>query len=308
MSLELCVISQIMYLEEGEIQPGDEEKVDRFEKKISEWQRDVVGKDLVKPPTYDSQNVRPKKWKTEICNAFHEIERDFGGYWCQGEECQCNRSHWVIHASATTCWECMHDPCACDGPLIWDEAENAYYRFFVSGDGMVKQIIWMTEPTSDKGRMLFKRKEKKRKDRLEKEQDLEECHEKQKQAHDQGYCCFEHAKKMKQERQIKQDEKRRKKTKVDGPDLCIHCDEEPCAFIQIESRLCENDTIYYDEGEYNKDPVAYNSTRHKRAYQYAAYILWEGINYRKPHYSCVENGVRALFPPFDGKIMGYKKE
>jgi hypothetical protein len=73
-------------------------------------------------------------------------------------------------------------------------------------------------------------------------------------------------------------------------------------------KLCENDAIYYDEGEYGKDPVAYNSARRKRAYQYAAYILWEGINYRKQHYSCVEKGVCALFPPFDGKIMGYKEE
>jgi hypothetical protein len=41
MSLELCLIGKIMYLEEGQIQPGDEEKVDRAERKISEWQRNV---------------------------------------------------------------------------------------------------------------------------------------------------------------------------------------------------------------------------------------------------------------------------
>jgi hypothetical protein len=32
---------------------------------------------------------------------------------------------------------------------------------------------------------------------------------------------------------------------IDGPDHCIHCDEGPCVFIQIESRLCENDAIYF---------------------------------------------------------------
>ena len=46
----------------------------------------------------------------------------------------------------------------------------------------------------------------------------------------------------------------------------------------------------------------------KRAFQYAAFILWEGVSYRKRYYRCVENGVRSLFPPLDGKTMGYKEE
>ena len=44
MSQNVCLIGQIMYLMEGQIEPGDEAKVDRFERKISEWQRDAVGK------------------------------------------------------------------------------------------------------------------------------------------------------------------------------------------------------------------------------------------------------------------------
>jgi hypothetical protein len=71
---------------------------------------------------------------------------------------------------------------------------------------------------------------------------------------------------------------------VDGPDHCIHCDEDPCVFIQIESGLCKNNEIYFDEQHNVKDPVSCNSGRRKRAYQYAAFVLWEGINYRKPHY------------------------
>jgi hypothetical protein len=67
---------------------------------------------------------------------------------------------------------------------------------------------------------------------------------------------------------------------VDGPDHCIHCDEEPCVFIQIESRLCENDKVYFHEEDYAKDHVAYNSGRRKRAYQHAAFVLWEGISYQ----------------------------
>jgi hypothetical protein len=99
-----------------------------------------------------------------------------------------------------------------------------------------------------------------------------------------------------------------KGAKVDGPDHCIHCDKDSCVFIQIESLLCENDMIYYDSYEYENALVMYNSGRRKRAYQYAAFVLWEGINHRRPHYKYVENGVRALVPPPDGKIMGYKSK
>jgi hypothetical protein len=73
-------------------------------------------------------------------------------------------------------------------------------------------------------------------------------------------------------------------------------------------RLWENDEIYYDSGDYEKALITYNSSRRKRAFQYAAFILWEGVNYRKPHYRCVEDGVCALFPPLNGKIMGYKEK
>jgi hypothetical protein len=95
---------------------------------------------------------------------------------------------------------------------------------------------------------------------------------------------------------------------INEEEQCIHCDKDPCVFTQIEMRLCENDEIYYDAGEYEKAPINYNSSRRKRAFQYAAFILWEGVNYRKGHYRCVENGVHSLFPPLDGKTMGYKEE
>jgi hypothetical protein len=62
-----------------------------------------------------------------------------------------------------------------------------------------------------------------------------------------------------------------------------------------------------DEGEYSKDPVAYNSARRKCVFQYVVFILWVGINYPKSHFTCVEDSLHALFPPFDGKIMGFKR-
>jgi hypothetical protein len=64
---------------------------------------------------------------------------------------------------------------------------------------------------------------------------------------------------------------------VDGSDQCTHCNKDPCVFIQIESRLCENDEIYFEEDHYVKVPVWCNSGRRKRVYQYAAFVLWEAI-------------------------------
>jgi hypothetical protein len=53
--------------------------------------------------------------------------------------------------------------------------------------------------------------------------------------------------------------------------------------------------------------ITYNSARCKCVFQYAAFILWEGMNYCEPYYMCVEDGVHALSPPLNGKIMGFKK-
>jgi hypothetical protein len=174
----------------------------------------------------------------------------------------------------------------------------------------------MTQPTGDIATINYKRGEKRKKDMIEKEKEEDKCVENQRSVQDDGYCCHQHAtvakkehdeskQQMKKQKQMKKQPQNVKKS-IDGSDHCIHCDKEPCCFIQIESRLCENDEIYFDEEDYAKDRSAYNSGRRKRAYQYAAFILWEGVNYRKPHYRCVEDGVRALFPPFDGKIIGYK--
>ena len=223
----------------------------------------------------------------------------------------CKRTHWVLHDSPSICWDCVHDPCSCEAPLVWDDAEKAYYSFFLSCDGKTKKNIWMTEPDSDIEKVVYRQAEKKRKERIEKREDEENCQHNQQLAKEEGFCCYQHATEMKRESAVKLERKeksKRMKRTVDGPDHCIHCDEDPCVFVQIEARLGENDAIYYDAYEYKKDPSKCNSGRCKRAFQYAVFILWEGINYRKPHFTCVEDGVRALFPPFDGKIMGYKKK
>ena len=305
LNLNLFLVGQIMYLQYGDVNPGDEEKVARYERKISEWKRDVVDNLLTLPKL-------GQPTKEEMSHDIFKLENGFNGFWCQGDQCLTNRSHWVLHESKTTCWECMHDPCACKLPLVWDEDERAYYRFFLSVDGKTKRNVWMTEPTSDIQKIHWKRKEKKENDRIKKETEVEECAEKQEKAQNMGYCCHQHETQDKEENAEKEkkkaDRRKRQKStqKVNGPDHCIHCDDDPCVFVQVQSRLAENDAIYYDEHDFQKDPVAYNSGRRKRAYQYTAFILWEGVNYRQKHYTCVEDGVRALFPPFDGKVMGYK--
>jgi hypothetical protein len=298
-SLDMDLVSQVMYIQYGEVNPGDEAKVGRLESKMSDWKRDVKG---------DSKNFT----RDEISSDLHEVEKNFDGYWCKGVKCACKRTHWVIRESETNCWDCMHDPCACNPPLEWDEAEKAYFRFFLSCDGKTKTNIWMTRPTSDLETINYKRGEKKRKDRRKKEDEEENCAKDQECAKNHGYCCHQHAKvAKKQHEKYKKQVSRQKETAkefVVESEQCIHCDKDPCVFTQIEMRLCENDEIYYDGADYEKAPVADNSSRRKRAFQYAAFILWEGVNYRRQHYKCVEDGVRSLFPPLDGKTMGYKEE
>jgi hypothetical protein len=169
-----------------------------------------------------------------------------------------------------------------------------------------KKDFWLSEPKSDRARIAFRRKEKNKKESMKRRKEEEDCAGNQRTAQNKGFCCHHHAKRLKL-KDIK-GKQCTKHAKVDGPDHCIHCDEDPCVFIQIESRLCKNDMIYYDSYDYENALVTYNSGRRKRAYQYAAFVLWEGINHRRPHYKCVEIGVWALFPPPDGKIMGYKSE
>jgi hypothetical protein len=58
-----------------------------------------------------------------------------------------------------------------------------------------------------------------------------------------------------------------KHAKVDRPDHCIHCNEDPYIFVQIELRLWENDTIHFAKDKYANNPVAYNNSRGELAYQ-----------------------------------------
>jgi hypothetical protein len=325
----------------------DQVQVANLERKVADWLRDVVRKDV------GQMGASRYLTKKSICNSMLRVEEGFEGYWCEGKSCECERTHWVMNESESHCWECLHDPCVCIPPLMWDKGEEAYYRV------SAKKKVWMSAPTTESAMVEYNRREeqKKRDEKRKIEHDV--CSEKQKKARKKGFCCHNHSREyeveeQEQERKMKEvlkendpdhwihsneeksfvekeemahkkgfcchdraieyvlekeEQKRmmREVSKEYGPDHCIHCDDEPCCFVQIESRLGENDHVYYNEQDFAKAPAAYNSSRRKRAFRYAASILWEGINYRKKHYTCVENGVRALFPPFNGKIMGYKK-
>ena len=110
-----------MYLRDGGVEAGDEAKVERLERKVWDWKRDVVarvGKGSLTPSRED------------MASDMVQVENNLEGYWCEGEKCMSSRTHWVMHSSETICWDCRHDPCACSVPLEWDEAEQAYYFFF----------------------------------------------------------------------------------------------------------------------------------------------------------------------------------
>jgi hypothetical protein len=89
-----------------------------------------------------------------------DVENSLEGYRCEGEKYLSSCTHWVLHSSETICCDCGHDPCACAAPLVWDEAEQAYYHSFCHLME-TKSNFWLSKPTSDRARIAFIRKEKK---------------------------------------------------------------------------------------------------------------------------------------------------
>ena len=109
-----------MYFHEGVVEPGDEARVERLERKMFDFERDVarVGK------------KKQTSSREDIASDMVDVENKVEGHWCEGEKCLSSHTHWVLHSSETICCDCRHDPCACAAPLVWDEAEKAYYLFF----------------------------------------------------------------------------------------------------------------------------------------------------------------------------------
>jgi hypothetical protein len=198
MSLDLDVVSQIMYLHQGEVKPGDEVKVVRYKSKLYDWKRNVIDGDNNKPTTEDmSANMI-------------QLQNNFDGYWWEGEKCGCERTHWVIHASETNCWDCMHDQCTCNPPLVSDEEEKAYYRIYLSCNGKTKKNSWMTKPIGTIAEINYKQGEENRKERREKKREEEKCADYHQSAQIYGYCCHQHAKVARTEQE------KREKTKEEA--------------------------------------------------------------------------------------------
>jgi hypothetical protein len=116
----------------------------------------------------------PTPSREDMASNMVQVENNLEGYWCKGEKCMSSSTHWVLHSSETICWDCWHNPCACLIPLEWDEAEQAYYFFFLC-DGKTKNNIWLSEPASDLVKISYKRKEKKQRDNMRKRKEEEEC-------------------------------------------------------------------------------------------------------------------------------------
>jgi hypothetical protein len=95
---------------------------------------------------------------------------------------------------------------------------------------------------------------------------------------------------------------------LEGPNLCVVCGCDPCQFIQFETNILEQDRIHNEDIGMNASER--NSRRRKRAYKLVSRLregmLGRGV--RRPLPSCILDGVRSLFPPVDGVVMGFMEE
>jgi hypothetical protein len=83
MSAELPLVSQVMYLREGVVKPGDKARVERLERKMFDFERNVarVGK---KKQTLSRE---------DIASDMAGVENKLEGYWCEGDKCLSSCTH-----------------------------------------------------------------------------------------------------------------------------------------------------------------------------------------------------------------------
>jgi hypothetical protein len=73
MSGQLPLVSQVMHFRDGEVEPGDEAKVEQLERKLWDWKRDVVarvGKGSSTP------------LREDMASDMVQVENNLEGYWC----------------------------------------------------------------------------------------------------------------------------------------------------------------------------------------------------------------------------------
>ena len=94
----------------------------------------------------------------------------------------------------------------------------------------------------------------------------------------------------------------------DGSWICQSCNQATCLMTQIMVDLDENDSATYDNQLFEDNPNLANKQRRYRAYCLASFLIEGrlGTGVRKKHYDCVSTGISMMYPPFDGKVTGFK--
>ena len=95
------------------------------------------------------------------------------------------------------------------------------------------------------------------------------------------------------------------------PIVCRVCKLDPCIFTRLESDILAHDTAVNTVNNLPSDPmggVVRNRMRRNRAYHFCAYRLYGylGSGNRKKFPRCIEEGVRCLFPAYNGLHVGYQ--
>ena len=94
----------------------------------------------------------------------------------------------------------------------------------------------------------------------------------------------------------------------DGSWMCQSCKQPTCLMTQITEEIEKNDLALYDELLFERDPNQANRQRRYSAYQLASFLIEGrlGKGVRKELHDCVRTGILMMFPPFDGKVTGFK--
>ena len=95
------------------------------------------------------------------------------------------------------------------------------------------------------------------------------------------------------------------------PIICKYCKMDPCIFTRLQYDIMDRDTKINKVNNLPSHPmggVVRNRERRHRAFKYAAYTLYGflGKGIRKKMPQCIEEGIRCLYPAYDGLHVGYK--
>ena len=95
------------------------------------------------------------------------------------------------------------------------------------------------------------------------------------------------------------------------PLICRSCRMDPCIFTRLQHDIMLHDSAIntvQNQPSYPMAGVVRNRQRRHRAFRYATYRLYGylGKNNRKRMPRCIEDGIRSLYPAYNGLHVGYK--